>query len=246
MNLDDEFLRPFGSTTHQLVIIRLLSSITHLQLVAHSLQAFGNGLVFPQYSLLRSALTGASTAHWAIAGDESSRRENVLRLAKYDLREHVKFSKTVRGMPVQGGRRMPEIVEATRVLADENDLTDAMYSEYRSILTLRGEPTILDRRNFGKINETDIVNEMAKILQHLGHIPHEVELKVEYQIMCGFVHNCVWATYKGAYVQSAHADDLPFTRITGNSMNIHRAAQRVLTVVRLAKNRAIRLAEQSR
>jgi len=241
LNMDDQFLLQFGATMHQLVINRLLSALDHLQLAAHLLTA-PTVLIFSQYSLLRAALAGAATAHWAISGNKTKRRERALKLTYFDLEQQVQFGKDVLRIPVREGKPKPKAAEAHRLMQDAPKRFDGMYREYCSLKTSQRKTKMPDRDNFGKSYETQTIAEMGRVLHKLDKMPNELELLLQYRLVSGFVRNCIWATYTGAHVRNYDGEKSCMVEITGNPVNIYRAAGTALNVVRIAKDRTLELA----
>lgn len=243
LHLDDQFLKPFGKIMHQLVVNRLLSALDHLHLAAYSLEQLdGQPLIFSQYSLLRAALGGASTAHWIVSGDTTQRRKRALRLTYYDLEQEVNFAKDVRKIPIRAGKPNRQISAANKAIDDAPKHLDAMYEEYCSLLRSEKKTKLPDRKTFGKVEEIGIITEMGQTLRKLRKIPNELELVLQYRLMSGFVHNCTWATYTGAHVRTYQGENSPMVEITGNPVNIYRAVGTAVNVVRVAKKRTAELA----
>ncbi|QRY50492.1 hypothetical protein [Mycolicibacterium septicum] len=244
LHKDDQFLKPFGKTVHQLVINRLLSALDHLHLTAYSLEQSEGPLIFSQYSLLRAALAGASTAHWIVSRDTTERRKRALKLTYYDLEQEVNFSKDVRKIPIREGKPNPKIAAADKLIAGAPERLDAMYEEYCSLLRSQKKTKMPDPANFGRVEEIGIITEMGKALRKFEKIPNELELVLQYRLMSGFVHNCTWATYTGARVRTYPSEISPMVEIAGNPVNIYRAAGTAVHIVRIAKERTRELAEK--
>lgn len=235
---DDQFLRRFNTTLHQLTVSRLLSSLDHLQLAARSLES-REELVYCQYSLIRTALTTASTALWLIHGGLTQRRLRALNLAFFDLDQQVKFARCLVDAKNRRDPRNNRLKrEAKSLVASAPARFAAIHREYKETAG-----TTIDPRNLRKFNETDVVIEVGRYVCTKGLISNESELLLQYRMMSGFVHGLVWSTYSGAKVRNFQGDKSAMVELKGNSSNIYNGATTVLIVARAAKARLVELGD---
>lgn len=243
---DDQYMRKFKSTMHQLTVNRLLSSLDHLQLAAHSLEHGDDGLVFSQYSLVRPALAVASTALWLVRAESDLRRMRGLNLASYDLAQQVTFARTVLDAPDRLDPRNEALkAECDAVVASAPARFHAMYEAYCAIRASETDK-ILKPQDLRKFRETDVITEVSKYMYDEGRLSNAYEILLQYRMMSGFVHGLVWSTYAGTKVRNFQGEKSAMVELKGNPGNIYRGARTALTVARVAKARFIELCGYSR
>jgi hypothetical protein len=239
LEADNNFLAPFKSSFQSLVTHHLFSVFDHLQLVAWTLETLPHPLIFSQFSLVRAALGGASTAYWVISGDSNLRRMRGLKLAFYDLEHETNFSKIHVTNP---SMHEPENAEALArchaFLYESPSRLRAIHQEYCNLYAATGKTKMPSFDRFGKINETEIVKEASQTFHQLGKMGNDIEIELQYRIMSGFVHNCQWATQTGATMTQQGLSDKTVTYdLSGNAENIYNGALTAFDVAKLAKAR---------
>ena len=245
LSADNAFVSQFHTTMHELAVIRLFSSLDHLQLTAVSLGTGSDLVIFSQFSLVRSALAGASTAYWLLSGETSQRRMRALRLAYYDLEHESIFARSMAKESFEDidPPNMKAIQNSQNVLDSTPARLDAIYAEYCSLAKAAGE-NIPKRRGFG-FQEVPVIEEISEMMRNTGRIKKEAEISLQYRIMSGFVHNCSWAIRSGAGMKLIETDDGQRMQITGNPGNIYRGARTAFIVTLLAKARLSELAAKT-
>ncbi|WP_197374098.1 hypothetical protein [Mycolicibacterium baixiangningiae] len=241
ISADNEFMLEFGTTMHELAALRLFNSLDHLQLTALSLGTSASA-IFSQYSLVRSALAAASTAHWLLSGNAAQRRMRALRLAYDDLCEETKFANSITEEPARIDAANADAVKnAHAVIKTSPTRLDAMYDAYCSLAQAEGE-NVHKRGGFG-FQETNVIDEVSQMMQKTNRIAHKKELLLQYRVMSGFVHNCRWAIRSGVHMKLIEADEYGTAmQITGNPGNVYRGARTAFVVAMLAKARLSELA----
>ncbi|WP_131812907.1 hypothetical protein [Mycolicibacterium peregrinum] len=243
---DDQFMRKFKSTMHQLTVNRLLSSLDHLQLAAHSLEHGDDGLVYSQYSLVRPGLAIASTALWLVCGESDLRRMRGLNLASYDLAQQVTFSRTVLDATGRIDPRNEALkAECRTVVAGAPERFQSMYEAYCAIRANETD-VVSTPKELRKFRETDVITEVSKYMHDKKHLSNAHEILLQYRMMSGFVHGLIWSTYAGTKVRNFQGEKSAMVELRGNPENVYRGARTALTVARLAKARFIELCEYSR
>ena len=239
LEADNNFLAPFRSSFQSLVTHRLFSVFDHLQLVAWTLEALPRPLIFSQFSLVRAALAGASTANWVISGDSNLRRRRALRLAFYDLEHETNFSKIhVTNQSMQEPENDEALAKCQAFLDESASRLSAIHQEYCNLYAATGRTRMPSFDGFGKINETEIVKETSKTFYQLGKMTNDIEIELQYRLMSGFVHNCQWATQTGATMTQEGLSDKTVTYgLSGSAENIYNGALTAFDVAKLAKAR---------
>jgi len=239
---DDQYLKTFNSTLHQLSVNRLLSSLDHLQLAAHSLEHDDGALVYSQYSLIRTALATASAALWLVRGDIDQRRSRALNLASYDLDQQVKFARSLLDAPDRRDPRNDALREECQAVASgAKQRFDAMYEAYQSI-PVNGHIKISTPRDLRRFGETDAIIEIGDYLQQRNQISDKSELLLQYRIMSGYVHGLIWSTYSGSKVRNYHGDKSAMVELKGNPSNIYKGIKTAFVVATAAQTRLVELA----
>jgi hypothetical protein len=203
----------------------------------------GGPLIFSQFSLMRSALAGAATAHWIVSGDESTRRMHALRLAYYDLNQEATFARLHVTNPAMHEPERAELLwKGTELIDSAPGRLDAIYAEYCRLLTGIGKTNKPSEDGFSKINETEIIAEISRKMHQVGIYSNATEVQLQYRLMSGFVHNCVWATRTGAKTHTEFGEDRAQRQLIGNADNIYNGTVTAFEVAKLAKARLQELA----
>jgi hypothetical protein len=241
---DNKFLAPFHSSFQALVTHRLFSVFDHLQLAAWTLEQLPRPLIFSQFSLVRAALAGASTAHWIVSGDSTLRRMRALRLAFYDLEQETTFAKVhVTNPYMQKPENAKALGQCQTFLQNSPSRQNAIYQEYCKLLRATGKTKMPKIDGFGTINETGIVQEISNTLQQLGKMSTNIEVELQYRLMSGFVHNCLWASQTGATTETTVKGDVATVGFSGNADNIYNGTVTAFEIAKLAKARLEQLCE---
>lgn len=238
---DNAFMSQFNTTMHELAAIRLFNAFDNLQLTTLSLGTSAQ-FIFTQYSLVRSALAGASSAYWLLSGDTAQRRIRALKLAYDDLCEETKFARCIIEKPFRVDALNADAVEnAHEVIQTSQARLDAIYDAYCSLAEVEGE-NIHKRRGFG-FQETNVIDEISQMMYETKRITSKKELVLQYRIMSGFVHNCRWAFRSGVHMKLIETEEYGTAmQITGNPGNVYRGARTAFVVALLAKARLSELA----
>lgn len=243
---DDSYLSPFGTSLLAMIVNRLCSSLDQLQLITWSVEKTGTAMIFAHFTLLRSALTGAATAHWLVSGSEVERRLRALRLVFYDLKQELAFGRGYVDTPALG---QPEAAAALRqaneLVASAPKRLRAIHTEYCQLMldddATCTPPTFkeFDRMAF---RETEIVTAASEKMHQEGVHSHAFEVLHQYRLTSGFVHNLDWATRTGSRVKTTPGEDRARREVRGSADNIYNGAMSALLIVRSAKRRALELA----
>jgi hypothetical protein len=243
LEADNNYLGQFSVSFQELVINRLFSTFDHLQLAVWTLETMVGPLIFSQFSLLRSALAGAATAHWIVASNENTRRMRALRLAYYDLNQEAAFARLHVASPaMEQPDRSEHLRKATELIDSAPARLDKIYNAYCGFRAEEGKTKMPSRNGFANINETEIIAEISRKMHELGQYSSGTEVELQYRLMSGFVHNCVWATRTGAKMQTEIGEDRAQRQLVGNAENIYNGAVAAFEIGKLAKARTQELA----
>ncbi len=242
LDADNNYLSQFSASFQELVVTRLFSTFDHLQLVAWTLETMG-GLIFSQFSLLRSALAGAATAHWIVSGEEDKRRMRALRLAYYDLNQEAIFARLqVADAAMHEPEQSESLRKASELIDSAPERLEKIYEEYCRLLAKTGKTKMPKLDGFGNINETELISEISRAVHALGQYTSDTEVERQYRLMSGFVHNCAWAPRTGAKMRTEIGKDRAERQLTGNSKNIYNGAVGAFAIGKRAKARLQELA----
>ncbi|SKG74941.1 Uncharacterised protein [Mycobacteroides abscessus subsp. bolletii] len=244
IDVDDRYMARHGSSMQALVIHRLLSVMDHLQLATYTLARLPQPLVFSQFTLIRSALAGAATSLWIIDPPEfENRRIRALKLACYDIDQYVNFANAalrdpaINSVEKAGSREIFRNNLETMTMRRRN-----IYEEICAYESNLGKTKMPSVKGIGTINEVAIVQAAGKRLEELGRMPSGIHAELQYRILSGFVHNCIWASQVGANATSQEMarDGMYATtteRLEGNFHNVYNGAITAFEIARLASSR---------
>jgi hypothetical protein len=97
---DNQFLHPIYRTFQQAVIECLPTALDHLRFLAWSLENRDEPFPYAQFTVVRTAITAASTAAWMLNGsDAAERRIRALEFYLKDFKSNAAWMDTVKGQP---------------------------------------------------------------------------------------------------------------------------------------------------
>jgi hypothetical protein len=236
MAADDQYLEPVKRTSQEYVWQLLGSAIDHLRLVGESGQRQQESNPFAFCTLIRTAITTASTALWILgADDRATRRNRILQVVAADYASYIRFRDTVKQ-----GMSTPEEAAA---FDREGDILDErtgwIIAEYVAP-TAKRRTTL--RQVEGEVSDTAMVKSAGALLdasQFAGDIDQGVELDAAWQLLSGYAHGRPWA-YQAAKTTSGpeSPDGTAPTTISGQDWQILGCAALALALIRLAFERA--------
>ncbi|MCV7442032.1 hypothetical protein H7K33_07330 [Mycobacterium paraense] len=193
---DDAYLHPIYRTFHQDVVQCLLSALDHLRFLSWSLRNRNEPFPYAQFTLIRTAITGGSTALWMLSGStRDERRIRALEFSFKDIRSEVAWVDTVRAFPQNQDLNGEDHQE----WADEmGRRQDWIVEQANSLLN---PTTPLTRRSFAKqcTTDTEIVTLAGRALPAgaTGSYDPAITLLNTWQTMSGFAHARPWAALPG-------------------------------------------------
>jgi hypothetical protein len=197
---DDLYFHPIYRTFQQGIVQCLLSALDHLRFLAWSLENRETPYPYAQATLIRTAITAASTALWMASGSTSTaRRLRALEFNFKDLKSNLGWLNTLAADPknqpfppaeqavfdsqcAETDRRLDWIVqEATTLLARATPFTRNSYA---------GQAT-------SDTNMVQIAGASATALASGGWNPGLV-LSNTWQLLSGYAHARPWASLQGS------------------------------------------------
>jgi hypothetical protein len=195
---DDAYLHPIYRTFHQEVVQCLFSSLDHFRFLAWSLKNRDEPFPYAQFTLIRTAITAASTALWLLSGNtRDERRIRALEFCLKDIRSYAAWVDTVRAFP-QNQNLSPEAQARGDAEALEMERRqDWIVQEANSLLN----PTRpFTRGSFAqRTSDTDMVKLAGSALPAgaTGGYDPATTLLNTWQSTSGFAHARPWAALPG-------------------------------------------------
>ena len=198
MAADDLYLHPIRRTFQQAVRECLLTSLDHLRFVGWTLQQRNEPFPYAQFSVVRTAITGASTALWMLSGsDADERRIRALRFYLKDFKAYVLWIDTVKQQPPYQLASAEEQAgtDAERVeMMRRQDVIVDMANE------LLNPPTLFTRQTLARHpTDTEMVKIAGAATPALGQDGYDpaVTLLNTWQTMSGYAHARPWSAMRG-------------------------------------------------
>jgi hypothetical protein len=197
---DDLYFHPIYRTFQQGVVQCLLSALDHLRFLAWSLENRETPYPYAQATLIRTAITAASTALWMASGNTATeRRCRALEFNFNDLKSNLGWLNTLAADPknqpfppadqatfdaqcIEIDRRLDWIVqEATTLLAPANPFTRRTYANQTT-------------------SDTQIVRTAGSSVTVLGTggFDSGLVLSNTWQLLSGYAHARPWASLQGS------------------------------------------------
>lgn len=239
MDIDDRYMAQRGSSMQALVIHRLLSVMDHLQLASFTLAKLPEPLVFSQFTLIRSALAGAATSLWVISpAEQEKRRIRAMKLACYDLEHYKTYAAVALGESVEMVPRGNLQGNLEKLAANRQMLFESICDNERAL----GKTKMPSIDGIGTINEIGIVQAAGRHLASLGRMSSGAHVELQYRVLSGVAHNCLWASLTAARADSREIarDGMYVTTtesIQGNFSNVYNGAITAFEIAKLAVSR---------
>jgi hypothetical protein len=195
---DDLYLHPIYRTFHQDVVQCLLSAFDHLRFLAWSLQNRDEPFPYAQFTLIRTAITAASTALWLLSGSTpDERRIRALEFSLKDIRSYVAWVDTVKVFAQNQNLSAAEQAKLDAEGVEMRNRQDWIVQQANSLLS----PTRpFTRGNFAqRTSDTEMVKIAGSAIPAdamRGYDP-AITLLNTWQTMSGFAHARPWAALPG-------------------------------------------------
>jgi hypothetical protein len=219
-----------------------LSAIDHLRLLAWSLKNREHAYAYAQATLIRTAITGASTALWMLTGaDTDDRRYRSLQFNFSDLRSSLAWMESVAAEPLNRQQRTTsEWAQFDSMRAAQRSRLDWIVQQANALLN---PPTPYTLRTFKRsiTSDTDMVKIAGANVPALatgGWDPALVLLNT-WQVLSGYAHARPWAAPLASTLRVTDSTPHPITgtiRVSahGNPEALLNCAFRALVVLEVA------------
>jgi hypothetical protein len=234
---EDAFLEPICRTFHEGIKQPLHSALDHLELVAEALNNRPEPHPYAESTLIRTAITAASTALWMLPADATERRRRVLEFNFRNFDAYLGYVST-------HVREVPGVPDEARAWADqiiEEGMPERLQWIVNHVNSLSGQQMTVDGFRRSRTRDTQIVELAAGELDPPppGGFDAGAHLPSFWRFMSGYAHGFPWPTV-GNWKQ--HGDPHPETgRITvsqkGNPDQLLDAAFVALVVIEKATDR---------
>lgn len=212
---DDQFFRPIHTTFQQGVVQCLINSLDHLRFLAWSLESRDMPFPYAQASLIRTAITAASTATWMVSGKDSTERLwRAMQFIFNDLKSHRKWMETVASEPINQQRPQHEKEIYDNQLVEIERQLDWIVGKATE---LSGSPIPLSRRTYADKFDSDseIVRSAGSIVPIISGDGWDsgITLSHTWQLLSGYAHARPWASMYGGknVVKNATPDEITGT-----------------------------------
>lgn len=198
---DDPYLHPIYRTFHQDVVQCLLTALDHLRFLVWSLQNRDEPFPYAQFTLIRTAITAASTALWLLGGNtRDERRVRALEFSLKDIRSYGAWVDTVRAFPQNQNLSAVDQASADAEAVEMDRRQDWIVEQANSLLN----PTKpLTRKEFAKLtSDTEMVKIAASSLPagSMGSYDPAITLLNTWRSTSGYAHARPWSALPGREV----------------------------------------------
>jgi hypothetical protein len=187
---DDAYLHPIYRTFHQDVVQCLFSSLDHFRFLVWSLKNRDEPFPYAQFTLIRTAITAASTALWLLSGDtRDERRVRALEFSLKDIRSELAWVNTIKAFP-----QNKELWTQDQPKADEmKRRQDWIVEQANSLLNPPAPFTPASFAN--RTKDTDMVKIAGSAIPAgtAGGYDPAITLLNTWQTMSGYAHARPWA-----------------------------------------------------
>ena len=196
---EDQFFHPIHRTFSQGVVECLLSALDHLRFLAWSLESRDKPYPFAQATLIRTAITGASTALWMVSGATATeRRCRALEFNFNDSRSHLVRLNTLAADPYNQQHPAAEQASFDARRAEIERHLDWIVREASVIFS---PPTPFTRSRYARQATSDtemvqVAGAAATAIGAGGYDPGLVLLNT-WQLLSGYAHARPWASLYG-------------------------------------------------
>jgi hypothetical protein len=199
LTADDQFFHPIYRTFSQGVVECLFSALDHLRFLAWSLDNREKPFPYAQATLIRTAITAASTALWMTSGStDVERRSRALEFNFNDLKSHLGWMDTLAADPINQQRPAAEQAQFDALYTELERRIDWVLQE---ATTLQGRPNPFTRNTYGgqATTETQIVRHAGSIATAIGVGGYDSGLVLlnTWQLLSGYAHGRPWASLHG-------------------------------------------------
>ena len=241
MYADDQYLHPIYRSVQEGVVQCLLVALDHLRFLLWSLENRDEPYPYAQFTLIRTAITAASTALWMLSGNTpDERRIRALEFNLKDIRSYVAWIDTIKAFP-ENQNFSPEVQAKADAEAVEMDRRqDWIVQQANSLLN---PPKQFTRGSFAsRTSDTEMVRTAGAAIPVMGGFDPAITLLNTWQTMSGYAHARPWPTLPGREIKETD----PTTNVQtvtqkGDPNRLLDAAFRALYAVEEAVRRMVSL-----
>jgi hypothetical protein len=198
---DDPYLHPIYRTFHQDVVQCLLTALDHLRFLVWSLQNRDEPFPYAQFTLIRTAITAASTALWPLNGNtRDERRIRALEFSLKDIRSYAAWVDTVRAFPQNQNLSAVDQARADAEAVEMDRRQDWIVQQANSLLN---PTTPITRRSFAnRTSDTEMVKIAGSTIPAgtTGGYDPAITLLNTRQSLSGYAHARPWSALPGREV----------------------------------------------
>ncbi|GJO37396.1 hypothetical protein NJB1604_02100 [Mycobacterium marinum] len=194
---EDAYLKPICRRFEDCIKPTLHSALDHLELVQETLHNRPTPHPYAESTLIRTAITAASTALWILATDDTNeRRRRALEFTFRDYDGYLSYVKRVKedGLADQDGRQAAKVDWIIAGLPD--DRLKWIVQRASELSPQSGPITVEDfRRHPRKTSDTQIVIAAARALDPRapGRFDVTAHLVSTWKYLSGFAHGMPWS-----------------------------------------------------
>lgn len=210
---DDLYLKPIDRTFRQGTDQCLLSALDHLRFLAWSLKNREHPYPYAQATLIRTAITAASTALWMLSGNTADdRRSRAMQFNFSDIRSQLGWLDTVAAEPKNQQRPAAEWTQLNTIRTAQESRLDWIVQEANALLSPQIPYT---RRTYKNSITSD--TEMVKIAGSStpaladGGWDSSLVLLNTWQVLSGYAHARPWASSLGTTLTVTDSTPHPVT-----------------------------------
>jgi hypothetical protein len=196
---DDQYLRPIYRTFQQGVFQCLLTALDHLRFLSWSLQNRDEPYPFAQFTLIRTAITAASTALWMLSGNSvDERRIRALEFNLKDIRSYMAWVDTVKAFSQNQNLSADEQARVDAERAEMDRRQDWIVGQANLLLDNPAKP--MTRKSFvNRTLDTEVVKTAGGAISPsvTGGFDPAITLLNTWQTMSGYAHARPWAALPG-------------------------------------------------
>lgn len=210
---DDLYLKPINRTFRQGIDQCLLSAVDHLRFVAWSLKNRSAPYPYAQATLIRTAITAASTALWMlVGGTPDERRSRALQFNFIDISSHLGWMETVAAEPKNQQRPATELAQFATMRAAQDGRLDVIVQEANKLLS---PATPYTRATYRRAitSDTNMVKIAGSNVPALatGGWDSALVLLNTWQVLSGYAHARPWASTLGSTILVTDSTPHPIT-----------------------------------
>jgi hypothetical protein len=158
---DDMFFHPIYRTLSQDVVQCLLSALDHLRFLVWSLRSRDKPFPYSQATLIRTAITGGSTALWMVSGTSPvQRRCRAMEFMFNDLKSRLSWMHTTAAEPINQQRPSDELADFERLRVELRRRQDWIVQQANTILS-PGRPFTRKSYDQRTTSDTDVVHTLT-------------------------------------------------------------------------------------